>query len=250
VPMPRVCGLPVIRGLIERRILVNYHVDPDVLARVLPAPFRPKLASGRAMVGICLIRLRHVRPKGLPAWLGISSENAAHRAAVEWDEDGTTREGVYVRRRDTSSRLNAWAGGRVFPGIHSHARFSVQETDDSYQVALASDDGETSMSVAGHRTDQLPDSSLFGSLDEASAFFQAGSLGYSATLDPARFQGLELRCRSWQVEPLAVEMVRSSFFDDRSIFPSGSIEYDCALLMRNIDHEWHGRSDLCCGGGR
>lgn len=246
MPTGGVCGLPVIRGLIERRILINYHVDPGVVARILPAPFRPQLAHGRAMVGICLIRLRHVRPNGLPAWLGISSENAAHRVAVEWDDNGTLQRGVYVRRRDTNSRLNAWAGGRVFPGIHSHARFDVQESNDSYQVTLVSDDGETSMSVVGHRTDKLSGLSVFNSLDEASAFYQAGSLGYSATSDPARFQGIELRCTNWQVEPLAVESVRSSFFDDTSIFPPASIEYDCALLMRNIDHQWHGQSDLCC----
>ena len=66
--------IPVIRGVIERRILVNYRVDPDVLARVLPEPFRPKLFGGVGMAGICLIRLKHVRPRVLPAWSGISSE--------------------------------------------------------------------------------------------------------------------------------------------------------------------------------
>jgi hypothetical protein len=198
------------------------------------------------MVGICLIRLREVRPRFLPAWLGISSENAAHRTAVEWDDDGQVREGVYVRRRDTSSRMNALAGGRVFPGIHSHARFTVQESGGHFEVALRSDDGVTNLSVVGDIADQLPGGSVFASLTEASAFFQAGSLGYSATPDLRRFQGLELRCHRWQVEPLAVSAVRSSYFDDRSVFPAGSIEFDCALLMRGIEHEWHGKSDLCC----
>ena len=198
------------------------------------------------MVGICLIRLRGVRPRFLPRRLGISSENAAHRTAVEWDEGDHVREGVYVRRRDTSSWLNAVAGGRVFPGIHSHAKFTVRETETHFEVMLRSDDGVTSLSVVGDVTDRLPTSSVFDSLAEASAFFQAGSLGYSATPDPRKFQGLELRCHRWQVEPLSVSSVRSSFFDDRSVFPAGSIEFDCALLMRGIEHEWHGRSDLCC----
>ena len=142
--------------------------------------------------------------------------------------------------------LNSFVGGRLFPGIHHHARFQGEETSDHYAVALRSDDGVTSMSVRGRRADRLPTSSVFRSLGEASAFFQAGSLGYSATPDASRFQGLELRCRQWQVEPLDVEEVHSSFFDDESLFPKGSIEFDCALLMRDIEHEWHGRSDLCC----
>jgi hypothetical protein len=194
-------------------------------------------------------RAIHVRPDFLPAWLGFSSENAAHRTAVEWDDQGVVREGVYVRRRDTNSRLNSLAGGRLFPGVHHHARFTVEETVDRFTVALRSNDGTTGMSVRGRRTDRWPASSNFRSLEEASAFFQAGSLGYSATSDPSRYQGLELRCVHWRVEPLEVEEVRSSVFDDESLFPKGSIEFDCALLMRGIEHEWHGRDDLCCAPG-
>src|SRR5205085_2202297 len=130
----RAMKIPVIRGVIDRRILVNYHVDPSVLAPLLPAPFRPKVFRGAGMVGICLIRLKRVRPTFLPAWLGISSENAAHRTAVAWDDGGTVREGVYVRRRDTNSWLNALAGGRLFPGLHHHARFTVEEKVDRYHV--------------------------------------------------------------------------------------------------------------------
>ncbi len=236
--------LPVIRGVIDRRILVNYRVDPEVLARLLPSPFRPQLVNGMAMAGICLIRLRNVRPQGLPAWMGIASENAAHRMAVEWDDGGVPRQGVYVRRRDTSHWLNALAGGRLFPGRHCRAKFRVEETPDRFHVGLKSLDQETRMEVRAARAASLPRESVFASLEEASQFFQAGSLGYSPTLDWRRFQGLELRCLSWKMEPLAVESVQSSFFDDGSLFPRGSIEFDSAFLMRNIEHQWHGRAEL------
>lgn len=239
--------IPVIRGLIERRILVNYRVDPAVLAAQLPAPFRPQLVHGHGMVGICLIRLRGVRPRGLPAWLGFRSENAAHRAAVEWDDQqGITRQGVYVRRRDSNSRFNALVGGRVFPGFHHHARFTIDEANEHWNVALKSADGVMSLSVRTHRAKGLPSDSIFRSLDEASNFFAAGSLGYSDKRRAGEYQGLELRCRNWQVEPLAVDEVRSSYFDDESLFPRGSIRFDNALLMRGIEHEWHGHGDLCC----
>ena len=114
---------PVIKGLIDRRVLVNFRVDPNVLQTVLPHPFRPKLAHGSAMAGVCLIRLAQIRPRFVPAFLGISSENAAHRMAVEWDSGGSHQEGVYIPRRDTSSRLNVMTGGRIFPGEHHLADF-------------------------------------------------------------------------------------------------------------------------------
>src|SRR6186713_1755384 len=111
--------LPVINGLIRRRLLVNFRVDAEVMRRFLPTPFRPKLHQGYAIAGICLIRLEQIRPKWLPQYLGISSENAAHRIAVLWDEaSGAEREGVFIPRRDTGSWMNHLAGGRLFPGEH------------------------------------------------------------------------------------------------------------------------------------
>ena len=183
----------------------------------------------------------------MPSWLGVSSENAAHRIAVEWrDETGRLREGVYIPRRDTSSRLNALAGGRLFPGIHHHARFTVHETAERFEIALRSDDDDTRLSLRANLAAELPKTSVFESMQAASAFFEAGSLGYSATDDPRRFQGMELRCLQWHVEPLAVEEVHSTFFEDSAEFPPGSVEFDCALLMRGIHHAWHARADLCC----
>ena len=238
--------IPAIQGIIDRRILVNYHVVPEVMARVLPPPFRPKTVRGYAIGGICLIRLKNIRPKFAPLPGGLRSENAAHRIAVEWDESGSTREGVYIPRRDSDSRLNTWIGGRLFPGQHHLARFNVAETADHLDVSLRSGDDSTRVRVRARSTDHFPSSSVFNSLAEASAFFESGSLGYSATETAGRYDGLELRCKNWQVSSLDVEEVGSSYFEDPSRFPVGSVGFDCALLMREIMHEWHGRADLWC----
>jgi len=241
--------LPLIRGVIDRRILANYRVDSDVLARLLPSPFRPKLASGYGVAGMCLIRLKKIRPRGVPGWLGISSENAAHRIAVEWEDpaSGVKREGVYIPRRDSSSKLNVLAGGRIFTGVHHHARFEVRETNREFHIDIRSDDGVTRVLVDARLAGALPAGSVFGDLGTASAFFEGGSLGYSSGRDGERLDGLELRSMGWRVEPLAVERIGSSFFDDVGRFPPGSIQFDCALLMRGIEHEWHEREPMCVG---
>ncbi|MFD9045434.1 DUF2071 domain-containing protein [Streptomyces zaomyceticus] len=119
---------PRLSSVIERRLLVNYRVDPDAAARLLPEPLRPQVVHGHAVAGICLLRLGKVRPVWAPEALGPRSENAAHRIAVEWDGPDGVETGVYIPRRDTASRLNAWAGGRVFPGEHGRADFEVHET--------------------------------------------------------------------------------------------------------------------------
>ncbi len=216
------------------------------MTQFLPPPFRPKLVNGYAIGGICLIRLKKVRPRFLPLPCGIRSENAAHRIAVEWEDGGRTREGVYIPRRDSDSRLNTLAGGTIFPGIHHHATFSVQESEQRFSLAFRSDDGQAQACVSGVVADRIQKSSVFPSIAVASAFFENGSLGYSTTRTSGRYDGLELVCRNWNVEPLAVDRVESSFFENEALFPAGSTEFDCALLMRDIHHEWHGREDLCC----
>jgi len=240
--------VPIIRGLIERRLLVNYRVDPRVLARILPAPFRPKLAGSFGVAGICLIRLSAIRPRWLPAWCGMTSENAAHRIAVEWtDGSGSPQEGVYILRRDSNARVNTWLGGRLFPGVHGRAAFAVDERDDRFSVRVSNGSGAPLAMVRGRVGRTLPSGSVFGSLAEASAWFAAGSVGYSPARGVGHLDGIRLASETWLVEPLDVEAVASSWLEDTTVFPGGSASYDCTLLMRNIRHEWHAVPNLACG---
>ncbi|MFO1020368.1 MAG: DUF2071 domain-containing protein [Planctomycetales bacterium] len=236
--------LPTLRGVIDRRILANYRAAPDCLAALLPPPLRPQIVNGWGVAGICLIRLQQIRPWFAPSWLGLASENAAHRIAVEWEQNGSLRHGVYVHRRDTSSPLNQWAGGRLFPGVQHLAQFDVRETENQFNVDVTSRDREMSVSIAASLTETWPRDSIFSDFDSASSFFQCGSIGFSPSCDTGRLDAIELRTPGWHAEPLAVQHVRSSFFDNRDLFPEGSAEFDCALLMRNIPHEWHAQPGL------
>ena len=241
-------SLSSIRGTIDRRILVNYRVDPEIAARLLPEPLRPKLAGEHAVAGICLIRLTRMRPAFLPLDVGVTSENAAHRIAVEWDAEGRCEEGVFIPRRDTSSRINRLVGGRLFPGIHHPATFLVDENEDELLVRIDSDDGTVRVAVEARVAEGFGGSSLFRSLEEASGFFRGGATGYSIGEKSGRLDGLELETARWSVTPLDVLDVSSSFFEDESRFPPGTAAFDNALLMRGIDHAWHARRPLYVEG--
>jgi hypothetical protein len=233
-----------VHGIIKRRLLVNYRVDREVLARQLPPPFRPKLHQGHGVAGICLIRLEEIRPKRFPRMAGVSSENAAHRVAVVWDDERGTHEGVFIPRRDSGSLLNRLAGGRLFPGVHHRARFDVVETSYGIVLDMRSADGEARVHVSAHLAPELPEASIFGSLEAASGFFEPGSVGFSPGTKSARLEGVELKTKTWKVEALEVERVESSWFGDGHRFPPGSLDFDCALLMRNIAHEWHPAGEM------
>ncbi|TMC35692.1 MAG: hypothetical protein E6J24_03655 [Chloroflexi bacterium] len=225
------------RGTIARRILLNYRIDPVVAAAHLPPGFTPKLANGYAIGGICLIRLEHVRPLGAPRALGIASENAAHRYAAFRMDRGAGEDCVYIARRHSSSRLNTTLGGRLVPTVHHPAHISVSEDDEVIDLALSAE-GEWAARVRVRRAMDLPRSSAFGSLEGASEYFRSAAVGYSPRRDGTRLDALRLETARWEVRPLLVEIAESRYFGDRTLFPEGSIELDCALLMKNVDHEW------------
>ena len=226
--------LPVVAGWIERRVVLNYRVDPDVLAAQLPAPLRPRLVRGFGVAGICLIRLRQVRPRPLPALMGVASENAAHLVAVEWDGMEGTCFGVHVSRRDTSSPFNVLTRGRLFPGLQRPARFQVREWEDGLSVSVASRDGATRIALRAAVSPTLSPSSVFGSVGEAAEFFRPGTLGYSPLGSPSGLEPPEVRTIGWHVEALRPDLLESSYFDDRGRFPEGSVAFDSALLMRSV----------------
>lgn len=235
--------MPTLRGVIDRRILVNFRIDPDALEAVLPAPFEPRTVDGYAIGGICLLRLTDVRPRGFPASIGVRSENAAHRIGIHWDDDGTRRDGVFVPRRDTSSRLTALVADREF-GNHHYAEFTVSEDSDRFAVAAESSDDGVSIAVEAEQANALPEASIFEDVAAASAYHQRGATGYSPSPDGNRYEGVELDTFEWTVTPLSVRSVSASFFEsDR--FPDDAVTFDNALLMENIDHAWHSVDPIC-----
>jgi hypothetical protein len=237
--------------VIRRRILVNYRVDPPQVDAIVPPPFTVRLVDGYAMAGVCLIRLERVRPAVVPGdAIGLASDNVAYRVAVEWDDPDTheRRQGVYIPRRDTSSSLQRAFGGRFFPGEYHHSRFAVSDHEGRLSIQVSSDDGGGNVELEASETDTLPATSVFGSLAEASRFFEEGSVGYSATRHDGRLDGLLLLTDTWAVRSLAVDHARSEFFDRIETSAPGSVSLDNALIMRDMLHEWQALPGLSADG--
>ena len=64
----------------------------------------------------------------MPESVGLNSENAAHRVAVLWDDEGETREGASSHGETQALNSIICLGGRVFLGEHHQASFNVSES--------------------------------------------------------------------------------------------------------------------------
>jgi hypothetical protein len=241
---------------VERRLLVNFRADPDVVRRVLPTPFEPHVVNGASLVGVCLIRLGGARPARMPRFVGLTSEHAAHRIAVQLHQGQGPWSGVYIPRRDSDSRLAVMASRRFFSGGVHLADFTVEEEGDDIRIAVASRDAKVDLVVDGRVGRALPPRSVFADVEEASRFFRRGSAGYSDGVLAGTYDGVQLAIPSWSVRPFDVREVHSSFFEDAALFPRGSVEFDNALLMQGVESTWDalpplsvGTTPRFCGGG-
>src|SRR5215467_10389058 len=206
--------LPLIEGVIARRVLLNFRADVDIVQRLLPAPLKVDQHRGHAIVGVCLIRLEDLRPRGVPAPLGLSSENMAHRVAILYPTDDGMRPGVFIWRRETDKRVVELLGGRLFPGVHHHARFRVREDHDSLRMDVISDNGEADVSFTARKLVEWRGTPTFETFPEVSEFFRKGDCGFSCSLHGDELEGLQLKTHTWSMVPMEVESQRSAFFSD------------------------------------
>jgi hypothetical protein len=236
--------LPTLEGIIARRVLVNFGVDPDVARRLVPSPLEPIVEHGGCVAGIRLIRLERLRPKGLPAAVGLASENMAHRIAIRYPTPSGPSDGVFIWRRDTDQALVSLLGGRLFPGVHGRATFEVMESAASLAMDMRTERGEADVTLRVRATAEWRPTPLFPTFDAVAGFFRRGDCGFSCSLNQDRLEGMRLKTLVWKMEPLAVDDVRAAFYADTMRFPAGSAVLDCAVLMRGIPHEWHELGDV------
>jgi hypothetical protein len=227
-----VSGFRTLRAQVRRRLLISYRVDPVVAQSLIPVEFRPQLVDGSAVAGVCMIGLQSVRPGWLRPKIGIRTENVAHRIAVEWDEDGEARNGVYVVERHSSSLVPVLAGGRLFPGVQKRARFVLDETDSRFRVDMAASGTSVSVDI---ELGGSWSSTLFATVEVASAFYEHGAVGWSPRRDGDGAEPLELTSKEWAVEPGHVISPSSSFFD---ALPDGAASLDSVVVMRDVPFFW------------
>lgn len=231
--------LPILEGVIARRLLVNFRVDPSVAQKLLPGPLEVQTQNGFAVAGICLIRLEQLRPKGLPAALGLSSENMAHRIAIRYPQGNEMHKGVFIWRRETNQRLVTLLGGRLFPGVHHAAAFTVNDTNNCLDMQITTEQGASDVMLTAEPAAVWRPTPLFADLKESSLFFEKGDCVFSCGLHTETLEGMQLRVANWKASMLTIRSLHTSFFENTAQFPLGSLTFDSALLMRGIAHEWH-----------
>jgi hypothetical protein len=220
--------IPEVTGKIERRVLVGYGFEPEVIQPLMPQGITPRLFNGKAIVGLCLIRFAYMRPSWVPLPIGVKPESAAHRVGIQWEtKQGDIENGVYVPEHYTSSTLVSSIGGKFFPGVQKLAKFTVEETPENIAINMHNThrDVEVNIKPSSHW-----ESSLFPTLETAAEFYLPPK-GWSPTTDGTHIEGVEMVTSKWNYENWEANKIHTTFFDQ---FPAGSYTYDHTIVMRNL----------------
>jgi hypothetical protein len=135
-------------------------------------------------------------------------------------------------------------GGRLFPGVHHAAEFAVIEKEHAIDMQVRTNDGAADISLSANWPAQWAPTGAFQHFDEASDFFRQGDCGFSCSIHGDKLEGMRLRTLTWKFEPIKVTRQHSAFYSNSKRFPKGSVEFDCAFIMRSVPHEWHELSDI------
>lgn len=234
-PWLRIVGSmsPAVRGVVERRLLVNYRVEVENLDAVLSEPFRGREVGGSGMgIGsVCLTRVENARPRFAPGFLGIPVETATHRvyARVEGSDDHC----VYVPRRDVSSGFHAFVMGSLLPTEFDRCEFRTEERDRKSLIKVDCGDEVVGILFQETERDEVNEDSVFYSLESASVFLCEGGVEYGLSGDV--YSGVETCPQEKDLKPVDVKEERSSYF--------GKIgaEFDSAFRMEEVEHVWEPR---------
>ena len=212
-------SLKIGRRPIRCRVLVLYRIDPSVLQRVLPAGMRPRIVQSYAVGVACYTRL------GPSRFLRSSSDHLAYRFALEREDKDGPQPVTWVARRETSSWLEARCGEKLLRGEYGRSVFELHEDQFGLKLAVTSPRGEE-FHLRAEAPGKLGES-LFPSPHAVESFFAEHGEIQPADVFAPEADELDLKT-CFAPEPLAVFEVRSLFFDDRTVFPSGSATLDSA----------------------
>ncbi|MDZ7687624.1 MAG: DUF2071 domain-containing protein [Halobacteriales archaeon] len=223
---------PAVRGFVESRLLVNYRVDVETLESFLPEPFRAR-EVGETGVGVgtvCFTSVEEARPRVLPESVGVSFRTVTHRVHVEIDDGRGVTFCVYVPRRDVSSRFCALAGSLLLPAEFEKAEFRTEEKDGARLITVNGDDVFAGVEAYETDRDDVREGSVFYSLESASRFLCEGGVEFTPSV--GRKGGVEFHADGYEIKPVEVADVRSSYFGRMGG------EFDSAFVMEDIENEW------------
>ncbi|MDP5170606.1 MAG: DUF2071 domain-containing protein [Bacteroidia bacterium] len=225
-------------GILEDMVLLNFRTDAEVLRRLLPQPFEPRLVDGFGLVGILLFRMRDLECEttmGLPS---PPSEHVLYRIAVSWQQGARTHHGMYILRHEVNAKLPIQQRRRgLFPVAGRPVRWIRRPWAGSFEWTIKTKN-RLRLKVGGKFSKKFPGESVFESLDNASDFFARERSVVAPRYQKSIFTSTHFLPLHWSIKPLHIHTLQTDFSQLENLFPKGMIFFDSGLIWPQMPCRW------------
>jgi uncharacterized protein YqjF (DUF2071 family) len=225
------------RTVFRRCFLANFAVDPETMRSAIPAPIEPDLHNGKAYVSVVIAEMEKMRPAFLPRVFGVTYTQVVYRAVVRCAGE----RGVYFLHSDADNRLMC-AFGNLLTFFRFHPA-DVNWRDEAGRVLFdlvstaKNADIHAAYDVAG-ATHALPNSSRFGSLNEAKTFLVELYSAFGRDTH-GRTSRVRIDRGAWDVAIVDDDRAEYAFMKSGQPFANAEARLDSVFYVRDLPYYWH-----------
>ena len=233
--------------------LMSFGTPADSVRHLVPDGLELITRGDRAFWNVVTCRVDHMRPKHLPAAVGVTYHHVAYRLLVQaMTQRADLVTGLYFVRSDADAALLGAVGNRTTDFKFHPAAIELSAQPQRYRAAVTTDDG------TGHAQFELggpapaagprhPESAFATHLD-AQEWLTYRPLGLSVGGSPQarrlRLAQVHRDADHWRETAVQLTSFRSAVFDALGQTPARGLIPEHATRVADMDYEWRlGRSE-------
>lgn len=222
-------------GTIDRCWLFTYQTPEEEARALLPRQLEPVTRAGCAFWSVVVCHLSQMRPKPLPALLGMSYWHVAYRFYVRFHPaSGPPVEGLHFVRSDCDRPLMTRMGNLLTDYNFHTAGIEVVEEPPLLRLSVRSPDAPAAATIDWIEPPRLPPHSAFATLEEAAVLLKYQPRGISIGRDGrASVVAIRRDEAAWRSRLVTVVEARWKFFDGKTVRPEICYE------VEPIAYQWN-----------
>ena len=225
-----------VEAYFESSLVLTYAVQKEQLQSLLPPCLQVDAFDDKwGFVAAAIVKTKHLRPKGLPTFMGNDFILTGYRIFVRYTtSQGKRLRGLYILKSETDKRKMAFFGN-----IFTHYNYTTTDirlTNGANRLLVHSGKSKVDIEVdLKSQHTQLPKQSPFKDWKEARRF--AGPLPFTFTYNKANKEVLIIEGvrENWTPRPVEVVKEDVGFIKQLGL---KNIVLANAFLIQNIPYYW------------
>lgn len=236
-------------GRLTHCALMSFGTPADSVRHLVPHGLELMTRGDRAFWNVVTCRVQHMRPKGLPAALGVTYHHVAYRLLVQaMTARADLVHGLYFVRSDADAPVLGAVGNRTTDFKFHLADIALDSGPDRYHAAVTTPDGtgDAAFELGAPQPPAGPrhrDSAFATHLD-ASEWLTYRPLGLSVGTRRLRMAEVRRDANAWRETAVQLTRFRSDVFDTLGQTPANGLLPEHATRVADMDYEWRlGRTE-------